>query len=123
VEKLLLFSLAMSITSVLLTAGCVVACSRLASRCIRAQNRAPPSHATLSRLEADQVALSSSLESIAMTVKRMASRKAMQDFRQGASENAPPPGAPKAEVLRHYKLAGKTGPEFAKAQLELVTKE
>lgn len=119
-ETLLYCSLAMAITSILLAAACAIACSRLASRCTRALKRRPPSDATLVRLATDQAALSSSLESLAATVKRISSRHGMRELRSSrAASEAPPPGAPKAEVLAFYGLRGKSGPAFAQAQLSL----
>jgi hypothetical protein len=117
---LLWCSLGMSFLSIFLAAGCVVACSKLGLRVTRALNRGPRSNSTLQRLEADQVALSSSLETIATTVKRMASRKSMQDFR--ASGDAPPRNASKVDLRKHYGLLV-DGPEFAKRQLSLVPQE
>lgn len=80
----------------------------------------PPSSGQLARLEADQLELSSALEKINTTMKRLSSRQGMRDLRERQAEDqdtAPPVGAPKVELLRHYGMAGKVGPEFAKAQM------
>jgi len=100
--------------------GCVVACLRLGSRCTRVLKRRPPSELTLSQLAADQAALHSSFQSMATTVKRMSSRAGMAELRsRPAASEAPPLGATKAELRRHYGLTA-AGPEFAKRQLSLV---
>lgn len=76
----------------------------------------------LETLEADQVALSSNLEKVCTTAKRLTSRAGMQDLRERRRESSsapPPPGAPKAELLKYYGMSGKVGPAFAQAQLDL----
>jgi len=117
------FSLATSILSLSLVAVCVGVCSRLASRCTRALKRRPPSESILNQLAVDQAGLSSALQSMATTVKRLSSRHGMQDLRsrQVASE-PPPPGASKSEIRKFYGFT-QDGPEFARRQLQLVPKE
>lgn len=78
--------------------------------------------AALAAVQADQAVLFSTLEKLTTTMKRLSSRAGMRELRekeQADSNSAPPPGASKAEVLRFYKMAGKVGPEFARAQQEL----
>jgi len=112
------------LSSLLLSAGCVVACSRLASRCIHAAKRRSTSDSTLARLETDQAELSSSLASLAKTVKRLSSRYGMQEHRSGlAATDVPPTGTPKSELRRHYGLAGKTASQIASDQLKIVRSE
>lgn len=97
------FLLATSCISTSLAVACVVVCSRLASRCTRALTRRSPGDATLARLAADQAELSSSVESLATTIKRVTSRHAMQERRSGqAASKGPPPGASKAQLRLHY---------------------
>lgn len=77
----------------------------------------------LAAMAADQAALFSTLEKLTTTVKRLSSRQGMRDVRdrQAASGDAttdPPIGAPKADLYRHYGMAGKVGPAFARAQQE-----
>ena len=81
----------------------------------------PSSDAALAQLMADQAALYSTLEKLTTTVKRLSSRKGMQDLREreAAPPEAPPVGSDKATLLRHYGMAGKVGPAFAQAQLQL----
>ncbi len=123
----LLYSVAILILSISLAASCVLVCWRWASASTRRAKRPEsepltPISGRLERLEADQVALSSALESISITMKRLSSRTAVQEHRaraKGERSEAPPLGTPKAELLRHYGMAGKIGPEFARAQMEI----
>lgn len=77
--------------------------------------------AALQRLEADQASLSSTLESVVTTTKRLSSRQGMRDLRarRAAAEQPaePPTGASKADLYRYYGMAGKVGPEFAREQM------
>jgi len=122
-DGLLWFLLATSITALCLAAAAALVCWRLAFRCTRALKRRPPSESTLTQLAADQAALASSFQSMATTVKRLSSRYGMAERRsnQAASE-APPHGASKVELRRHYGLTT-SGPEFARRQLSLIKKE
>lgn len=122
----LLYSLATLILSTSLAVACVVVSWRWASAAIRPR-KPPPSELTtptsgrLDRIEADQVELSSNLEKVLVTMKRLNSRAAVQDHRarQNGELSAPPRGTSKAELLRYYGMAGKVGPAFAQAQLDL----
>lgn len=80
--------------------------------------------AALASLQADQAELYATLEKLTTTVKRLSSRAGMRELReqQNDHESSLPPNASKAEVLRHLGLAGKVGPAFAQAQLELETR-
>lgn len=78
----------------------------------------------IAEMQTDQAALFSTLESLTTTVKRLSSRAGMRDLRARAQESeAPPVGAGKAELLRHYGMAGKVGPDFARAQQALELKQ
>lgn len=127
--------LTMLITSLCLIASCVLALCWRVFRSTRAPKppRSPPrtpdsEHPSLARLEtlaADQAELFSAVGKLSTTVKRLSSRAGMQDFREkerGDSNSAPPVGASKTELLRHYGMAGKVGPEFARAQQQLELK-
>jgi hypothetical protein len=122
-DALLWCSLGIGILSISLAATCVLICSRLAFRCTRALKRKPPSESTLAQLAADQAALSSTFQSMATTVKRLSSRYGMEERRsRPAATDAPPTGASKAELRRHYGL-NVSHREFAAKQLSLVPKE
>lgn len=109
-----MWSLAMSTASILLAAASAIACWRLALRCTRALSRKPPSESTLAKLAVDQAELFSSVESLATTVKRLSSRRGMQELRSSrAASEAPPPGASKAE-LREFYLKGKSTDDLQK---------
>lgn len=116
-EKWLLWcSLAMALLSMCGAAACAVACSRLASRSIRALNRKSPSESTLAKLEVDQAELFSSLGSLAKTVKRLSSRYGMQETRErqaGPQQEEIPLGLSKQELRRRMGLAGKSHTEIA----------
>jgi Zn-dependent protease with chaperone function len=79
----------------------------------------------LQELEADQVALSSTQEKLSTTVKRLTSRAGMRELRdqKNGSSSDPPRGTSKADLLRHYGMSGKVGPEFAQAQLDYETRK
>lgn len=121
-----LLLLATSITSLLLAVTSVAISWSVASRCtravksLRAALRTPPSNARLIQLETDQAALSSGLSSVTTTVKRLSSRNGMQDVRARQAQEPPPIGATKAELRRHYGIAGMNGPDQARHQLSLV---
>lgn len=70
-------------------------------------------------LEVDQASLSSTLEKLTTTTKRLTSRAGMRELREKSSQsgNAPPIGTSKAELRRHYGLAGKTHSEIAQMAL------
>lgn len=81
-----------------------------------------PSASALAEVQADQAALFSTLEKISTTVKRLSTRQGMRESRERAQADpgaAPPPGTPKAELYRHYGIAGKTPRQIAQHQLDL----
>jgi hypothetical protein len=74
----------------------------------------------LRELELEVVSLSSSFEKVTKQLMRLNSRAGMRELREQSSHSeAPPVGAPKADLLKHYGMSGKVGPSFAQAQLEL----
>lgn len=87
------------------------------------QEPAPPMwESRLAELQAEVVSLSSSFEKVTKVVTRQNARSAMRDHRAASSQEAPPPvGADKAELYRHYGLAGKTPRQIAQHQLDLET--
>lgn len=131
VQNALLFLLAIATTSTCWLAISARRSSTPDSRSTRSP-KAPdlPESSTLAEvlrrlqdLEADQVALSSTLEKLCTTTKRLTSRAGMREHRSNDLESSPPPvGASKADLLRHYGMSGKIGPEFARAQQELEFK-
>lgn len=122
VQQLLL---AIAILSGFSAAACALVAWRLASRSTPSR-KSPPSppptqtsDAALAQLQADQASLFSTLEKLTTTVKRLSSRNGMRELREERQTPAAPPvGASKVQLLRHYGMAGKVGPEFARAQLE-----
>jgi hypothetical protein len=87
--------------------------------------------ARVAQMAADQAALFSTLEKLTTTIKRLSSRAGMQDRRERSKEerefadqaSPPPVGASKTELLRHYGMAGKIGPDFARAQQQYETRK
>lgn len=83
-------------------------------------DQTPTSDAALARIAADQAELFSTLEKLTTTVKRLSSRKGMQELREErAQPEAPPKGAAKADLYRHYGFAGLTARQIAQKQLDL----
>lgn len=79
----------------------------------------PISDAHYAALRAEMAELYSTLEKLTTTVTRISSRHGMRALREKETGSAPPVGTPKAELLRHYGMSGKVGPEFARAQQQL----
>jgi len=132
----LLLLLNTGITLTLLVAYCVAAVLRRDSRSTRPpkQPRSPPptqlsenpSDLDLAKLAIDQAELFSTLGKLTTTVKRLSSRQGMQDSRarkENGSNSDPPVGTSKAELLRHYGMSGKVGPEFARAQQQFELRD
>lgn len=88
----------------------------------RPESPPPIPNSALASLQADQAELYSQFEKMAVTVKRLSSRHAMRD-RRDSPPDAPPVGTSKADLLRHYGMSGKVGPEFARAQQELELRQ
>ena len=120
--------LATLILSVLALAGSATACWIAVSRAsrhgklLRELALMPPSDANLAKALADQAELFATLGKLTTTVKRLSSRAGMEDLRSRRQDDAPPPGASKAEIRRHYGFT-RDGPAFASHQLALVPKE
>lgn len=122
----LLFLLITQTLALCMLAGFAVVAWKRGSRSTRPskQPESPPptpssDAATLAALQADQAALFSTLEKLTTTVKRLSSRQGMRELRSQDERAAPPVGAPKRDLLRHYGMSGKIGPAFAQAQLDL----
>lgn len=126
----LLYSVATLILSTSLGVGFALACWRWASASTRRAKPPPSEPATpisgrVTALEGDLAALYSSQEKILASLKSLTSRQAVRDHRareksESSDRDIPPPlGTPKAELLKHYGMAGKVGPAFAQAQLEM----
>jgi len=125
VQNAPLWSLIMSILSLCLAVGCVMYALRLGSRFThlqkwaRKQVASPPSDAKLIELAVDQASLSSTVQSLATTIKRLSSRSGMQDIRERRSQSGPPPpGASKRELREYYGISGVSGPDQARRQQE-----
>lgn len=123
------YSHLMLITGIWALVASVVAALVWGSRSTRSR-KSPPAPAPteisdalllrMAQIEATQAELFSTLESLTTTVKRLSSRQGMRDVRaRRATEDPPPIGAPKADLLRHYGMSGKVGPAFARAQMDL----
>lgn len=121
----------MTVISTSLAVVFAVVAFRAVSRSTPSRKQPPsppptPSSEGLLRVQADVAELSSAVESLATTVKRLSSRKGMADLRERrrAEEEQPtppPPGADKGTLYKFYGLSGKAGPAFARAQLDLET--
>jgi len=120
VENVLLSLLTIVILLICLVAACAVAYFVRVSRSTPAPKRNSNSDTILSKLQDEVTELSLSVEALRTSVKRLGSRTYMQDRREREAKQpdggAPPPGASKAEKLRYYKMAGKIGADFARAQ-------
>lgn len=129
----LLYSLATLILATALGACCVVVSWRWGSASTRpkkqpASEPATPISGRMDRLEADQVELSSNVEKLLVSMKRLTSRAAVQDHRarQSDADSDPDQAAPqdrKAALYRKYGLAGKTAREIAAMAMEKVRNE
>lgn len=122
--------LIMTVTSTLLAVGCAVVAYRTVSASTRSRKQPPsppptPSSDGLPSVRAELAELSSAVESLATTVKRLSSRQGMADLRARRKDEQqsaqPPVGAPKAELYRHFGLLGKAGPAFARRQMDIET--
>ena len=112
VQNAALVCLITSILSMSLAACCVVASWKTASRStqlrkwVRSQLTTAPSDAKLNALSVDQAELSSSLSSLAKTVKRLSSRSGMEGLREERANAPPPPGTPKETLRKFYNVNG-----------------
>lgn len=123
-----LFSLIIATALICSLAGYAVAVwKRDSASTPRRKSAAPPEETptsdirtALAQVQVDQAALFSTLEKLTTTVKRLSSRNGMRELRsERETTEAPPLGASKADLLRHYGMRGKVGPEFARAQQEM----
>jgi hypothetical protein len=103
------------ITSIWCTWRCAQSakdCSLLASEFSTARKR-------LREMEAETAELSASFENLLASHKRLRSRQGMQTLRE--KRGGTPAVETKAQLLARMGLAGKSGPEFARAQLQMVS--
>lgn len=98
------------ICSTLLSAICAVVAWRQASTCYRLRKR-------VHDLELSTADLNSTVENLLDSHKRLRSREGMKALRERRS--GPKIAETKAELLQRLGLAGKAGPDFARAQLSL----
>lgn len=116
-------SLITAIASLSLAAVFALRCSRLAFTvtALLKQPEFAPQRA-IADLQTDVSALFSTMEKLCTTVNRLSSRQGMRDLRSRTAEpEVPPPGAPKAQLYKHYGF-GMNGPDFAQRQLALERK-
>lgn len=93
---------------------------RLASPATRAKKPKPPSlEESLNELTS-----ASTAEKISHQLQKLDNRLRMREQREAARhpDLAPPVGAPKSELFRHYGFR-RVGPEFAQHQLDLESKK
>jgi len=116
-------SLITAIASLSLAAVFALRCSRLASTVTALLKLSPSApQKEIADIQVDVSALFSTMEKLCTTVNRLSSRQGMRDLRSRTAEpEVPPPGAPKAELYKHYGF-GMNGPGFAQRQLELERK-
>lgn len=119
-----------AITLLLLAAGYAVGSWRAGSRSTRnpkSKPDAPPtpiSDVNYAKVLAEMAELSSTVEKLALSVRRNSSRAYQRDLRDQADEpKVPPPGTSKAELRRLYGVGGMSGPQQAAHQLELERKK
>lgn len=127
VVSVLLCSLGILLLLILRHAGRVLRSSAQVSPATSPERAPERWESRLAELEADVVSLSSSFEKTARAVTRQNARDVMRERRSRTSESAegaaPPKGASKAELYRHYGLAGKTSVEIARKAQELTNTE
>lgn len=98
------------ILSTCLCAACAAVCLRAASASARLRKQMRDLHIEIGEL-------TSTVETLTDSHKRLRSREGMRDLRARRGEPKGPES--KAELLRRLGLAGKVGPDFARAQLSL----
>lgn len=98
--------------------------SRLASLATKREQAPQLWESRLTDLSVEVASLSSNFEKVTRQLMRLNSRAGMRELRAREEEpEAPPFGAPKADVRKFYGLGNLTGPEFCRAQLSIVPKE
>lgn len=110
VAGMLGLALAICVCSTWLAARYARDCSTLASECSTLARR-------LREVEPSIAELSSQYDSLLESHKRLRSREGMRNLRERRGSTQ---AETKAELLARMGLAGKSGPEFARAQLSLV---
>lgn len=100
------------VTLILLTCTCVACaavCLRAASGSARLRKQMRETHIEIGEL-------TSTVETLTESHKRLRSREGMRDLR---ARRAAPQQETKAQLLQRLGLAGKAGPDFARAQLNI----
>ena len=102
-----------TICCTLLCVACAIVASKRASECLALRKR-------VRELELSTADLNSSMENLLDSHKRLRSREGMRELRANRSAKRDSTRAEtKAELLQRLGLAGKAGPEFARAQLSI----
>lgn len=91
-------------------------CARYAADCLRLASEFSALRKRLREIEPEIAELSSQYDSLLESHKRLRSREGMRSLRQTRGSTA---AETKAQLLQRLGLAGKAGPEFARAQLNL----
>lgn len=102
-------ALVILILSTCMCVACAVACLRAASGSARLRKQMRDIHIEIGEL-------TSTVETLTDSHKRLRSREGMRDLR---ARRAGPQQETKAQLLQRLGLAGKAGPDFARAQLNL----
>jgi len=98
------------ISLALLCVVCAVVSWRAASGCYRLRKQMRETAIEIGEL-------SSAVETLTESHKRLRSREGMRDLRE--RRKAPPAEETKGQLLQRLGLAGKAGPDFARAQLSI----
>lgn len=107
------WALTTMILSTFLCAACAAVAWKRASECFRLLKR-------VREVELVTADLSSHLDGLLESHKRLRSREGMRELREKRSTASTRQPETKAQILQRMGLAGKAGPEFARAQLSLV---
>lgn len=97
--------------STFLCVGSAAVCLRVASESARLRKLTRDAHIEIGEL-------TSQVETLTESHKRLRSREGMRELRERRGKKNQP--ETKAELLQRLGLAGKAGPDFARAQLSLV---
>lgn len=85
------------------------------------EEKAPPRwESRLLEVETELASLCSNFEKVNRQLMRLNSRAGMRELRaRSSASEAPPVGAPKAELRRYYGVNGLSGPDQAAKQLDI----
>lgn len=100
------------ISSTFLCVGCAAVAWKRASECFPLRKR-------VRELELTTADLNSHLDGLLESHKRLRSREGMRELREKRSTASTRQPETKAQLLQRLGLAGKAGPEFARAQLNI----